>query len=149
MFEVGPSPRKLTKLREFARQASGERIAVRYPTSYGGGRWLGEMFRAVQAAHPRARFIRVPTEPDRVERVILELAGTAGDEAMGWVAAGLRDEPDELEVTLPRLASVLGDGPLVVDGWSALRVADDAYDAGHAQDRRLSGFQRWLAERAG
>jgi hypothetical protein len=148
MFEVVPAAGEVTKLRDLARAARDERIAVRYPASYEGGRWQHSLFAAIQAAHPGARFVRVPTDPDRVERVILELASTFGDEVVRGVAESLRAEPDTLSATLRHLEEALGGSPLVVDRWSSLRVTDDAYDAGHALDGRLAGLRTWLADRA-
>lgn len=148
MFRMVPSVSEVAKIQSVAKEAETQRVAVRYPASYGRGPWFHELLAQLQLVRPDAAFVRIPTEPDRIERALLELAGTLGDDALASVAEELRAEPDTLGRTLARLGDALSSRPLIVDGWSALRVTDDTYDAGHALDGRFREVQSWLSSRA-
>lgn len=149
MFQVVPSQGEEKKLRAVADAAGDQRIAVRYPASYGRGPWFHEFVELLRRTRPGAAFVRIPTEPDRVERALLELASNFGRDHLAAVAEALRKEPNSLAAALGCLDKALdGDRALIVDGWSALRVSDDTYDAGHALDERFRDARNWLADHA-
>lgn len=148
MFQVVPSQGEEKKLRAVADAAGEQRVAVRYPASYGRGPWFHEFVEVLQRARPGAAFVRIPTEPDRVERALLELASNFGRDHLAAVAEALREEPNSLSGALRCLDNALDGATVIVDGWSALRVSDDTYDAGHALDERFRDARNWLADHA-
>jgi tetratricopeptide (TPR) repeat protein len=104
---------------------------------------------ALRARVPGAAIVRVPRDPDRVERALLELASHVGPDCLQDVAGHLRHEPGHLSATLATLGKQWGDRFLVVDGLDALRVSgDDEYDAGYAQADRYAEAHTWFTTHA-
>jgi len=149
MFRLAPSPVERRATADLVRWARPlERCALTYPASYGRGRWLHSVVAELLMARPSAKFVHVPQDPDRIERVILELASLAGADAQAAVAHQLRLEPETLTSTLEVLEEVAPGSEFIVDGWSALRSTEEMYEAGHALAPRIASFREWLAKHA-
>ena len=113
---------------------------------HGRGRWLQNLVAELQEARPSARFVYVSQDPDRIERVILELASLAGPEARAAVASTLHEDAESLDRTLQLLDEVVQGSVFIVDGWSALKSTGEMYEAGHALAPRVDAFRHWFAK---
>jgi hypothetical protein len=125
-----------------------DHCALTYPATHGRGRWFHSLVAALQEERPAATFLHVPQDPDRIERVILELVSLVNPAAQAAVASSLRAESDTIDGTLELLEKFAGGCIFIVDGWSALQSTEELYEAGYALAPRIDAFRNWLARRA-
>lgn len=144
MYRLEPTPAEIERRADLLERVRGHaHVALRYPRDLGRG-WLAQALAQV----PEARLFRISPEPDRVERLVLEIADLFGAEIVAAVADRLQNAGDDLSATLAILTSRVGDIRLAVDAWNSLAPAYDTYDVGHAQDARTATLREWLAEHA-
>ncbi len=142
MFKVAPSDAVVEQV-DRALDATSDHDRVLRDTC------LPALADALRRRVPDAAIVRVPRDPDRVERALLDLASQVGPDCLSEVAGTLRHEPGPLDNTLRSLEARWGARFLVVDGLDALRVSgDDEYDAGYAQADRYAAAHAWFAKHA-